>query len=154
MEASAEKLKELSERRFDDVELLIIGARTRAHLDGIRFGAYHVIAAIGVDAEGNKDVLGLREGATENAIVVKALLEDLVERGVTPGHRTPLAPITSGSPAGREAFTARPMAQARATSRTQRRSSVKRGGGGDYRYVVSFQAGYGPSKRGPLKWMR
>ena len=84
IEASAEKLKELCERRFDDVDLLII------YLDGIRFAAYHVITAIGVDAEGNKHVLGLREGATENAVVVKALLEDLVERGVTPGRRRPV----------------------------------------------------------------
>ena len=76
VEASAEKLQELGERRFDEVDLLVI------YLDGVRFGAYHVIAAIGVDAEGNKHVLGLREGATENAVVVKGLLEDLVERGV------------------------------------------------------------------------
>ena len=98
VEASAEKLKELSERRFDDVDLLII------YIDGIRFGAYHVIAAIGVDAEGNKHVLGLREGATENAVVVKALLEDLVERGVQPGRRRLF--VIDGSKALRQAIAA------------------------------------------------
>ena len=98
VEASAEKLKELSERRFDDVDLLII------YLDGIRFGAYLVIAAIGVDADGHKHVLGLREGATENAVVVKALLEDLVERGVKPGRRRLF--VIDGSKALRQALDA------------------------------------------------
>jgi putative transposase len=41
-----------------------------------------MIAAIGLDREGKKHVLGLREGATENATVVRELLEDLAERGV------------------------------------------------------------------------
>ena len=38
-----------------------------------------MICAAGVDDKGQKHVLGLREGATENAEVAKALLEDLVE---------------------------------------------------------------------------
>jgi len=78
IEAGERALKELAERRFDDVELLVI------YIDGMRFGEYHVIAAVGVDIEGNKHVLGLREGATENATVVRELLADLVERGVKP----------------------------------------------------------------------
>ena len=41
-------------------------------------------SAIGVDTEGYKHVLGLRDGASENQIVCKALLEDLVERGLSP----------------------------------------------------------------------
>src|SRR5713226_4672349 len=41
-----------------------------------------MIAAIGIDREGKKHVLGLREGATENATVVRELLEDLATRGV------------------------------------------------------------------------
>jgi Transposase, Mutator family len=36
----------------------------------------------GVDLEGNKHVLGLGYGASENSTVVKALLEDLVSRGL------------------------------------------------------------------------
>ena len=43
--------------------------------------------AVGVDTRGQKHVLGLRSGATENATVVTALLEELVERGVRPGRR-------------------------------------------------------------------
>jgi len=80
-EASAEALKGLCERRFEEVDLLII------YLDGKRFGGHQVVSAIGVDAEGCKHVLGLTEGATENAQVVKGLLEELVERGVSPGRK-------------------------------------------------------------------
>jgi putative transposase len=79
--ASVQVLKELAERRFDEQEILLI------YLDGLRFGQYHVLAAVGVNAQGNKLVLGLREGASENAVVVKGLLEDLVARGVRPGRR-------------------------------------------------------------------
>ena len=37
---------------------------------------------MGVDDQGKKHVLGIREGATENSAAVKDLLEDLVGRGV------------------------------------------------------------------------
>jgi putative transposase len=74
-------LKSLAERDFSQLDLLII------YVDGMQFGDFHVIAAVGVDAEGHKHVLGLREGASENAVVAKALLEDLVARGVKPTRR-------------------------------------------------------------------
>jgi transposase-like protein len=80
-EASAEKLQELAQRRFDKLDLLII------YIDGLRFGGHHVIAALGVDSDGYKHILGLREGATENAVVVKDLLGELIERGVDPSRR-------------------------------------------------------------------
>jgi putative transposase len=81
IEASEQVLRELAERRFDNQDILLI------YLDGLRFGRHHVLAAVGVDSEGNKHVLGLREGASENAMVVKDLLEDLVARGIRPGRR-------------------------------------------------------------------
>jgi transposase-like protein len=43
-----------------------------------------VLAAVGIDERGTKHVLGLREGATENAAAVRALLGELVERGLDP----------------------------------------------------------------------
>jgi putative transposase len=79
--ASEQVLKELAERRFDDQDILLI------YLDGLRFGNYHVVAAVGLDNQGNKHVLGLREGASENAVVVTGLLENLVTRGIRPGRR-------------------------------------------------------------------
>src|SRR3984893_14360348 len=51
-------------------------------IDGVHFGEHVVLAAVGVDAQGDKHILGLREGATENAAAVRALLADLVERGL------------------------------------------------------------------------
>ena len=80
-QASAQALQRLCERRFDEVELLIV------YLDGKDFGGHQVVYAVGVDVEGRKHVLGLTEGATENAVVVRRLLEDLVDRGVRPDRR-------------------------------------------------------------------
>jgi hypothetical protein len=65
VEASAEQLKQLQERRWDNVEILVI------YIDGQRFGAHHVLSAVGVDVTGKKHILGLEPGATENAASVK-----------------------------------------------------------------------------------
>jgi putative transposase len=43
-----------------------------------------LVAAVGIDATGEKHPLGLVEGATENAATVQALLDNLVERGLDP----------------------------------------------------------------------
>ena len=54
-------------------------------IDGLHLGDDLVlVAAIGVDGEGNKHPLALVEGATENAATVQALLDNLVSRGLTP----------------------------------------------------------------------
>jgi transposase-like protein len=76
IEASAEELRRLCERRLDELELLIL------YLDGVIFGEHHVLVAVGVDAEGEKHVLGMAEGASENQVVARELLEDIVRRGV------------------------------------------------------------------------
>ena len=77
-EAGEEALKELLERRFDAIDLLVI------YIDGMQFGEHHVISAVGVDRAGHKHVLGMQQGATENAAAVEDLLEQLVARGVDP----------------------------------------------------------------------
>jgi transposase-like protein len=41
-----------------------------------------ILLALGIDAQGNKHVLGLREGSTEATRVVASLLSDLIERGL------------------------------------------------------------------------
>ena len=81
IEQSEKALEQLQARRFDDRNILAV------YIDGIILGEHHVLTALGVDEEGNKHVLGMREGAGENAAVVTALLEDLVERGIKPGIR-------------------------------------------------------------------
>jgi len=51
-------------------------------MDGIHFGEHVILVALGIDESGKKHVLGLREGATENAASCTALLTNLTERGL------------------------------------------------------------------------
>ncbi len=94
--ASEQTLPELWERRFEGQDILIV------YLDGIPFGPVHVIVALGVDAQGYKHVLGVREGSSENATVVKDLLTDLVSRGLDPARRRLF--VIDGSKALRKAI--------------------------------------------------
>ena len=98
IQASEAQLDKLLNRRFDDLDLLII------YVDGMHFGDQCVIGAVGVDEDGQKHVLGLQEGATENAAAAKDLLEDLVRRGVKPERRRLF--VIDGSKALRTAINA------------------------------------------------
>lgn len=73
-----------------------------SEIDGLQLGAYHVICAVGVDAYGHQHVLVLRAGDTENAEVAKALLEDLVARGLRSSRLRPF--VIDGSMALRSAI--------------------------------------------------
>lgn len=73
---SAHALAKLMSRSFAEIDLVAI------YVDGIVVASHHVIAAVGVDAQGNKHVLGLASGSSENAKVVKDLLGTLADRGV------------------------------------------------------------------------
>jgi transposase-like protein len=53
-------------------------------IDGIVFHDHTVLIVLGIDADGTKHVLGLREGTTENRQVAKELLRGLLERGLDP----------------------------------------------------------------------
>lgn len=97
-EASEKALKELAERRFENQDILIV------YLDGLILGGHHVVVALGVDPQGVKHVLGVAEGASENATVVKGLLEDVAARGVKPGRRRLF--VIDGSKALRSAIDA------------------------------------------------
>ena len=98
IEASEQALKRLLERRFEEVDLLVI------YVDGMHFGDQCVLAAIGVDSQGAKHVLALKEGASENAEVCKDLLEQLVAQGVDPKRRRLF--VIDGSKALRTAINA------------------------------------------------
>jgi transposase-like protein len=95
-EASERVLKELMEKPLAELDLLVI------YLDGIQLGDHHILGAVGVDARGVKHVLGVWEGATENAEVAKGLLENLVERGLDVTRR--LLFVIDGSKALRAAI--------------------------------------------------
>jgi transposase-like protein len=61
------------------LDLLVI------QIDGLHVGDDLVmVGALGIDGAGDKHPLGLVEGATENAAVVQALLDNLIERGLDP----------------------------------------------------------------------
>lgn len=51
-------------------------------VDGIVIAGHTMLVALGIDASGTKRVLGVHEGATENATCCKALLADLAARGM------------------------------------------------------------------------
>jgi transposase-like protein len=98
VEASEAEVEALLSRRFDELKLLVI------YIDGLIFGDYTMIGAVSVDSEGNKHVLGIREGATENSTVVTELLEDIVARGLDPKRR--MLFVIDGSKALRAAINA------------------------------------------------
>jgi len=75
VKASAQEVRQLAERRFDGVRFPAI------YLDGVQYAGETMTVALGVLENGTKRVLGVRQGATENAAVCTALLEDLQERG-------------------------------------------------------------------------
>jgi transposase-like protein len=76
IEASREKVKQLMERPLGDLRLCAV------LIDGTPFKNRQMIVALGISCDGCKTVLGLREGATENATVVGELLSDLLARGL------------------------------------------------------------------------
>jgi len=96
--AAEKELEVLTQRRLDQLDLVII------YLDGMVFGDHHLIGAIGVDVEGHKHLLGIQEGASENAAAVKDLLERLVEQGVDPKRKRLF--VIDGSKALRTAINA------------------------------------------------
>ena len=51
-------------------------------IDGIHFGERTVIVVLGITDQGEKIILGLREGNTENWEVCRDLLESLIDRGL------------------------------------------------------------------------
>ena len=53
-------------------------------IDGIHIGDHVLVAAIGVDGQGEKHVLAIAEGATENSATVQALIDNLIDRGLDP----------------------------------------------------------------------
>ena len=76
---SAERMAEWMAADLSELDLLII------QIDGIQIEEdLTLLAAIGIDGDGSKHPLGVIEGATENAAVAQALLDNLIGRGLDP----------------------------------------------------------------------
>src|SRR5215204_6039926 len=74
--ATAERLAEFRARPLDDQRWLIV------FIDGFDFAGHTMIGALGVTADGTKVPLGVVEGSTENASVVRGLVAGLRDRGL------------------------------------------------------------------------
>ena len=76
VQLSQEQLAQWLARPLGELDLPVV------MIDGIHFRERVILLAIGIDTQGNKHVLGLREGSTEATRVVASLLSDLVDRGL------------------------------------------------------------------------
>jgi len=83
-------------RGLEDLDIRVV------MIDGKVFRKHCLLVALGLDSQGRKHVLGLREGTTENAVVAKALLSDLIDRGL-PADRAMLF-VIDGARALRKAI--------------------------------------------------
>jgi putative transposase len=76
---SAERMAAWMAADLSQLDLLVI------QIDGIHIEEdLMLLAAVGIDGDGGKHPLGVVEGATENTVVVQALLDNLIQRGLDP----------------------------------------------------------------------
>lgn len=73
---SRQRLEKLMQRPLDKYAVCAM------MIDGTYYKDQDVVVAIGLTIQGNKVVLGLHQGATENATVVKHLLSGIQQRGL------------------------------------------------------------------------
>jgi transposase-like protein len=105
--ATEKQMGEWLARDLRDIDLAVL------MLDGVCVNEHVLLVALGIDVDGNKHVLGAREGATENATACTALLSDLRERGIRT-DRTVLVVIDGSkalAKAVRDVFGARALIQ-------------------------------------------
>jgi len=82
VEVTSKKVDEWLGRSLDGIDPIAI------LIDGIHVDEHVFLVALGIDKEGKKHVLGVREGATENATCCRELLCDLRERGLATDRTT------------------------------------------------------------------
>ena len=94
---AGELIRRINEADLSDFRMLAL------MLDGFSLShELHVIVALGIDLEGQKQVLGFAVGSSENYEVCKDLLRAMVRRGLTSATGTPLA-VLDGAEALRKA---------------------------------------------------
>jgi len=80
VQKTAEHFEAMMRRDLSQIELCAL------LIDGLHVDEHVVLVALGIDTHGNKHVLGLYEGASENTTVCKGLLSDLASRGMRTEH--------------------------------------------------------------------
>ena len=75
VKASAQALKNFNERPIEKYFPIIF-------IDGYEIGGDIIIVALGVDENGVKMALSMRQGGTENEGVIKSMFDDMEERGL------------------------------------------------------------------------
>jgi hypothetical protein len=96
IKASAKEARKVLSRRFDEKKIPVI------LIDGIVLGDYTAIVVMGITSDGEKLIMGVRIGSTENAQVCRDLLADLIERGLQ--YEQGLLAVIDGSKALRKAL--------------------------------------------------
>lgn len=91
VKATAAAIQDLSSRKLNQDRFLAI------FLDGVEYAGETMLVALGLTETGEKKILGLRQGASENATVCVALLEELRERGLDTSQ--PILAVIDGSKA-------------------------------------------------------
>ena len=109
---SRKKMKAWLASDLSELDLLVI------QIDGLHVGDHVLMAAIGVDGNGDKHVLAVVEGATENTVVVQALIDNLLARGLDP--RLPRLFIVDGAKALTHSTSSAGLARRRAARRPSR----------------------------------
>jgi transposase-like protein len=76
VEVTTQKLQEFKERNLSGIRIFAL------FIDTIHRGGEAFMAGLGIDTEGQKQVLGFWEGATENHELCEELLSDMERRGL------------------------------------------------------------------------
>ena len=77
IQGTEKALSELMSRPLDEDRYPVL------LIDGIEFAEHMIVVAMGIDSGGNKQVLGIWHGSTENKALCRSLLADLVDRGLS-----------------------------------------------------------------------
>ena len=84
IEGSVEQLRQLRERRWDEVDLLVL------YIDGQRFGSHHVISAVGVDRSRNQACARHRSRRDRECGGGEAVVHALTRAGIADRPQIPV----------------------------------------------------------------
>lgn len=119
--ASADELEKLRVRPLSDLRLVAL------FLDGLDFAGEMLIVSVGLDEQGHKHLLGLRQGGSENAEVCTSLLTELRERGLD--TKRPILAVLDGSKAlacaVQQVWGERALIQSAAADQVHKKRNVK-----------------------------